>query len=381
LTKVCILLTVQRWNDMRLFYRQAQALAVAGYEVDYVCLDPDIKRRLPTGLRFIRLDRTAVRRARLTGSLNLMRTVMQLRPDVLHITCVEQLPLGLVLSSLGCTKVVYDCREDHVAAFLGHKESIPRCLRPGIALAVRLLEIAGDYLFDGLIASDPAIYDLHSASPDDRKIVYLNVPQLSMFHENYLPLKQRPHDVALMGALVTRSGLDTLLEAIGHLKQHGRDCRLLLIGTIGEPGSRLTYDEIVHQYDLGESVNITGWVDHLQIPGLLAQAKIGVSPHKDLPKFRNNIACKVFEYMAVGMPVICSDLPPQRLFVQEGVNGLFFRPGDPIQLAEKIDWLLTHIQEAESIGRQGRISVEQRWNCEAENKKLIEFYNQISSRV
>ena len=119
-------------------------------------------------------------------------------------------------------------------------------------------------------------------------------------------------------------------------------------------------------------------MDHQQVPKILSTAKIGVIPLPDMPKFRHNIACKGFEYMACGMPVISTDLPPQRLFIKENKTGLYFRSGEAEELAEKIEYLLDNPQTAQAMGEAGRHEVERKWNCENDQAKLCDFYDRIN---
>ena len=69
--------------------------------------------------------------------------------------------------------------------------------------------------------------------------------------------------------------------------------------------------EIIKKYKLDNKIKITGKVPYSQVPYELADCKIGIIPLLDIPKFRNNIATKQFEYMASSIPIIASDLNPQ----------------------------------------------------------------------
>ena len=378
MAKICILVTAFPWNEMRLFYRQAPALASAGHDVHYVCAQPDLDRVPDPNFRFVPISAQQARMARRTGATNLFKLIMDIRPDVLEITCIEQIVLGILVALLTKIRVVYDCREDHVNAFRQHKDYLPRWVRGPFAGLVSLLEKIGDRVFDGLVASDANIsHELHRAMPDARKMVYLNTPLLSMFPREYPRLAERPYDLAMMGSMNLRTGVDTLIHAVGILKSRGHRLSLCLIGKELSSDTRAYCDGLIAEYGLDGQITTTGWLDHGDVPEALAKVKIGVSPHKDYAKFRNNIACKVFEYMAAGMPVVCSDIPPQHTFVTEGVEGLFFPPGDAEALADKLGRLVEQPELAEEMGERGRDAIEVAWNCERENQKLVSFYSSI----
>jgi L-malate glycosyltransferase len=66
----------------------------------------------------------------------------------------------------------------------------------------------------------------------------------------------------------------------------------------------------------------------------------------------------VLEGMAVGKPVVATDVGGTREAVEDGVTGFLVPPRDPRALAEKILWLLEHPDAAEKMGLEGRGKVE-----------------------
>ncbi len=48
------------------------------------------------------------------------------------------------------------------------------------------------------------------------------------------------------------------------------------------------------------------------------------------------------EAFAKGTPVVAADIGAIAVLVEHGQTGLHFRPGDPEDLAAKVDWILTH---------------------------------------
>ena len=62
----------------------------------------------------------------------------------------------------------------------------------------------------------------------------------------------------------------------------------------------------------------------------------------------------IMEYMACGLPVICSDSGGNRELVTDNETGFVIRPGDVQVLFEKLTWLNQHRNEAERMGEAGR---------------------------
>ena len=82
--------------------------------------------------------------------------------------------------------------------------------------------------------------------------------------------------------------------------------------------------------------------------------------------------------MAAGLPVIASDFPLFRKIVEKHLCGLLVDPTSPQQIANAIEWLLTHPNEAEQMGKRGMKAVQEEYNWEIEEKELIEFYKKIT---
>ncbi len=374
MAKICMLLTGKPWNEQRHYHRQAPALLGGQHELVYVAGKPNCE--LAYDFQFRSLPKWIRKLSRLTGTLVLFPTVMRIRPDVLQLVSLDQLPLGLLLKLASRIKVVYDCREDMFHSMRDHKSRFPKPVRVLLARSTRFIEGLAAKHFDGLIASDPAIADMHADMPKQRRVLFYNTPPLSQFPSNYRPLCERKYDVVVMGSMSPRTGVLDVIEAIGILRREKkRSVRLLLLG---QPTSDIvtTIRSKITDFGIEDFVEISGLIPHEDVPATLCQAKIGLVPLPDMPKFRNNIACKAFEYMACGMPTICTDLPPQRLFIEEGKTGHFYQPGDVLELASKIECLLDS-PNLQTFGNNARSECERYWNCERDQESLRVFYETI----
>ena len=97
----------------------------------------------------------------------------------------------------------------------------------------------------------------------------------------------------------------------------------------------------------------------------------------DLRRFQTNIPQKLFDFMALGMPAVLSDLPPSRPFVGDGVRALMVPPDDYSAYADAIVRLLNDPELCWKMGREGRRRVEEKYNWDRESQKLIDLYSEF----
>jgi glycosyltransferase involved in cell wall biosynthesis len=86
---------------------------------------------------------------------------------------------------------------------------------------------------------------------------------------------------------------------------------------------------------------------------------------------------KMFEYMSAGLPVIASDFPLWREIIEKNECGLCCDPLKPEKIAEAVQWVLDHPQEARIMGENGRRAVIEKYNWESEGKKLVKLYEDL----
>jgi glycosyltransferase involved in cell wall biosynthesis len=117
------------------------------------------------------------------------------------------------------------------------------------------------------------------------------------------------------------------------------------------------------------------WMTDLRDPSSLpTHVTIGSKPYPELrtlyarsrfvvlplqPTDTDNGVTAMTEAMAMGKPVICTRVDGQRDVLQDGVNGMFVPPKDPRALAEAIEYLWSHPEVCERMGREGRKRIEQ----------------------
>tara|TARA_Y100000780_G_C13622999_1_gene393326 strand:- start:160 stop:870 length:711 start_codon:yes stop_codon:yes gene_type:complete len=80
------------------------------------------------------------------------------------------------------------------------------------------------------------------------------------------------------------------------------------------------------------------------------------------------------EAYACGLPVIASRIGALAELVEDGVTGLLFEPGDPNDLANKMQWALSNPVEMGRMGASARRRFEERYTPQQNYQHLIQVY-------
>lgn len=83
---------------------------------------------------------------------------------------------------------------------------------------------------------------------------------------------------------------------------------------------------------------------------LLSNSHLVIITLKDGISSRGQIA--LLEAMALGKPLICTDVPGIRDYLIDGINGFLVPPGDPLALKNKITYLYHNLPVLNTIGRK-----------------------------
>lgn len=373
--RLCHFTTAHSSLKSRSFHRQCLPLAQRGLEVRYVapfkCMDnKDI------GFVTVRCRKSRLLRA--LANPILLRQLLHQNADLYYFQDPELLPLGLALKTAFCKRVVYDAYEDF-PSMARASESVPRPVRALAGKLIEILESVAARTLDGIATADPLTLRRVARTGKSQKLVFHNFPNLDFFPP---PLQSSPKkfDLVYRGGISSRAGTFVLLDALQALAKRSRAVRTLLLGYFDGPAAEREIRNRIREFGLESSTEICVRIGHEDMARALSHARVGVCPLQAVPKFLLNLPVKVFEYWACGLPVIASDLPPIRPYFRAANAGLLFEPGNSAGLANSIEWMLDHPEAATQFGENGRAAIVQRFNNQAEIRKLHRFCTRLAAR-
>lgn len=174
------------------------------------------------------------------------------------------------------------------------------------------------------------------------------------------------------GRLAPEKGHIFLLKALRLLLDKGHELDLRLAGN-GPSKERL--EGLVGQLDLDRNVHFLGFLNEDQI-----MSELQISDLFVLPSFVEGVPVSVMEAMAVGVPVIATNVGGTSELVGSE-TGILVRPADPKALAEAIGRMIDDYEFRKRVSALGRQKVEAEFDVDKECKKLCTYLLESCGRA
>jgi glycosyltransferase involved in cell wall biosynthesis len=359
--------------------RAAETLTESGHQVDILTLACDELRANSDGGPFriysLRLKKQQTGLARYAfeyGAFFLWALVCvsllqaRRRYDVVY---VHNMPNFLVFAGLvpkiGGAKIVLDVH-DPAAELLAdiRGRDLPTLVKH-LANAEERISL---FFSDAVITVNESMRRRLSAMSSRPISVVMNLPNTSRFVPGEALRSNDSFDwIVYCGSIARRNGVDLIVRAVALLVE---DFPLLRFRIIGEGPALEPAVRLAEELGVADLVEFCGLVANGQIPSLLSGAAAGISPQRGGVFGSLVFSMKVAEYIALGLPVICSGTDTMRHYFSDD-ELLFFEPENAEDLARAIRALLTHPAAAEGRAARSRMKLgELDWS--AQKRTLVE---------
>ena len=369
--KVCHFSSVHPGLDIRIYRKQCVSLAQAGFDVHLIigASAAQIAEAAGAGVTIHPLAALAGGRLRrmLVQTWRCYRAARALDADVYHFHDAELIPYGLLLSWQG-RKVIYDLHED-LRADIQSKPWIAAPLRRVIGAMARGVEHFAARRFAAMVAATPYIGALFEKSAARMAVIhnYPTIDELAATASAAATPSARD-TVCYVGAINEMRGIRHLIEALELVP-----VKLLLAGVFDAPELHAQ----LKAYRGWRQVEECGFVERRKVAEIMARSMCGLVTFKPEPNSINSLPNKLFEYMSAGLPVIASDFPLWRGIVEDAGCGICVDPENPNAIALAINFLLTHPELADAMGRSGRRAAESKYRWDREGARLVALYGDI----
>ena len=285
--------------------------------------------------------------------------------QVVHFHDPALIPYALILK-LFRRRVIYDVHDDYEATVCDRLSKWP-WLSPILSKIWWGIEALTASFLDGVVVADRHLGGKFRTMQPEVLGNYPRrdfTPQADTSGEDHF-------NIIFVGGVSKARGIARVLDAIDLLPFD--DIRLHIIGDCKDL-------DLLRRIRNHRQVAYYGRVAWTELHRYYTKAHLGVALYQPLASFMyypGENSVKIIEYMAAGIPVLCSNFPGLKTFVEDSGYGLTVQPDNPGAIAGKIRFLYENPDIREALGRRGREAFEREYNWEAHEGKLIALYERI----
>ena len=184
-----------------------------------------------------------------------------------------------------------------------------------------------------------------------------------------------PFTILCMRSRFTRDmGLDLLSQAFDSIDEVHPNVELVIVGKIP--------DEVQPQIALlagRTNVRLREFMEHSELMSLVASSSVCVIPFRNTTDLAQTHPIKVLEYLSSGAVVIAPDLPGIASMIKHGDNGLLFRPGDSVDLSEKLFMVYDDPERAAKISLRAA-ALRSEFDCRNKAKVILDALEKLCVR-
>lgn len=314
------------------------------------------------------------------------RTVRRLRPDVVICRDLPLAPTSLWAGHRHGVPVVLDIAENYPAMLRMvfdagvHRVTDYLVRNPGAAALVEKYSVQrADRVI--VVIEEMAERMVKLGIPAERIDVVSNTPPRSRA-EGEPERRRRPEGQPLglvyLGLLEVPRGIMEMVDAVAILRRDGLPVRATIVGKGRD--ARL-FEERARELGLTrEEVAFLGYVDRETAMRAVQEADIGILPHHVNEQWNTSIPNKLFDYMAVSLPVVTSSPEPFARITRATGAGEVFEGGSARSLADAIR-RLADPDLRERYGAAGRRAILDRYNWEYDTAILMRCLDRAVNRA
>jgi glycosyltransferase involved in cell wall biosynthesis len=389
---VCMISSLHGLYDDRIYWKEALSLKNSGYQVTHVGIgEEDRDFTSEHGIRLIMVKKKRyfqnpfldILYRKLTFRPNIYRKVLavcrSLESDVYHFHDLQINKIGKELCELPHKpRVIYDVHEDYAASILsGYEDAgFMKVVISIYTMFLRRWELSKAVYYDYIIPAYVAIENVFKRRvPENRIGIILNYTTLSPVLD--ITNTERSFDALYCGLINKFRGPMELLEASVILKKRMPAVRILFLGPVPDPALRKQMEVFIGENELQDNVILKDTVPYEEMDHYYRISKIGLGIFMPTRIFYTAVQIKTFEYMAYGLPIVCSNFGSINRYTTENNCGIPVNPKSPVEIADALYKLLNDRDLYIEMAGNGMEAVQNKYHWKYEEVKLLEIYRML----
>ncbi|WP_032939572.1 glycosyltransferase family 4 protein [Citrobacter youngae] len=298
--------------------------------------------------------------------ISLYKVIKKISPDVVFSFFPKPIIFGSIAAKLAGVKRIVSMFEGLGFCFTkrpekdGVKKVILRVVQ--LSLYKMFLRLSDSVLFLNIDDANELIKK-HNIKVRHHQVVGGIGVNLETYRLKDLTYKNGPLTFTMVSRLLIDKGIREYVSAAEIVKREYPDTIFQVIGGMDDNLGGISYPEF-EKWKSDNNVVFTGVISN--VIDILKSSDVFV-----LPSYREGVPRSSQEALAVGLPIITTDVPGCKETVVDGVNGFLVPPWDSESLSKKMIELIENKKLLIEMGKQSRLLAENRFDEESFCDRVI----------
>ena len=357
--KIFIGTSVHRWNDNRIFHKEAVSLAKK-FNVE-LHAPADFDKKNINGVNIIGLPTWEKETDRKLIRKQLWLRLKNNDSDIFIFHDPELIWIGIKASIVLKIKVVYDIHENTIQSIIRKKWLNPIAKLIAI-IGYSFLQQISKLFFDHYFLAENSYRNFIKKN----STVIYNYPLKVDYHHQ----RTKEFDLVYLGDITEDRGALIMVKMLSILKRKLPKINLALIGKV-PPILKDDLANAIVEYRLKNNIKLFGYMNYYEAMQIVCKSKVGLCLLKPIKNYIDSYPTKLFDYLQVGVPCICSNFPLYQKLIDKYDAGISVDPLDIEGVATAIYGLLDDPDKYNNLSKNGIIALNNDYNWSTQENKLF----------
>ena len=313
--------------------------------------------------------------------IHILTTILKSKPDII---IVRDIPLFLTcdfLAKLFKIKIVLDVAEHWPAQIKVNKKYVNNwftellfCKLDWYKHIEKKSVQKADKIWVVVEEQKERIVNEHNVNKDKISVVS-NTPYKDILSEHSVLSDDNILKIVYTGGIdAPFRGIQTVVEAAKILNT--KNNKNIVFSLIGD-GQYLNYYKEIAEKNKLYNIKFIGRKPYSEVLNYLKTQDIGIVPHVKCDIIDYTIPNKLFDYMAISLPVIVSSAKPLKRIVEETSCGYVFESENAKSLADLLIQISDNKQELKIKAKNGFEAVKEKYNWENDEQNILLTLNEL----
>lgn len=387
---ICMMSSLHSLYDDRIYWKEALSLKKAGYHVIHLAVGDEEQDFVSEhGIRMIQVKKYK----KGTGNLffnhlskrfstdneyrQLLAVARALQADVYHLHDLQLNKIARQLQSLPHKpRLVYDVHEPYPITIADgdYKGFLFKRFMKLYARYIYHWELKRSAVYDMIIATEANVAEKFRRHFPCKKVeIIYNYCDTGA--ENFPDVAEKKYDFIYAGGIRRRRGAMEMLKAVKLLKEGNLPVKLLLVGVICDEGLEEDMRQYLTRNKLEDCVEIMSPIPYRQVLKLYTASRCGIAIFNRQLVNQTIMPIKTFEYIAFGLPAVCSDVGHMGRITREYNTGIAVAPDQISEIAGAMKKLISDTSLYSTQRSNCLVLYEKKFNWKYMEQHLAALYD------